>query len=150
MLEYLESHSSDSLRKLLRHELVHALFAEKIDKRILPSWFNEGVAMFLECNNGCQDIRFPAKPGKFLEKADFLQKFTELRSKKASILYAQSLFMIQTMVKEGEDSKQLRNIIKALNFKSDLTSDAILSHGDLSFDEVYKKASKSWAKKRAQ
>src|SRR5690606_32515263 len=46
------------LLQVLRHELVHALFSSMNDSRAMPSWFDEGIAQLLSCQEEAECSRF--------------------------------------------------------------------------------------------
>ena len=59
MMEKLEYHFQNAAQKtkverVLRHELVHALFAVWQLTNHPPSWFNGGSSPRLECVGGCK------------------------------------------------------------------------------------------------
>ena len=141
-------HDLSGLKRLLRHELIHALLSEKIDRRELPYWFNEGLAMFFECELGCKKRQGAVQNKAFMKKDFFLKRFTSLNAGEASILYRQSLYMVQSLrllLGGGEDP--LRQIVASLNPRSRLDSDSLLMAAGVSFNDLYSYAKESWDKK---
>lgn len=137
--------SNGVLARLLRHELVHALLAQKVDQRELPYWFNEGLAMFLECVNTCRSIERPIKPGQFLPKNYFLSRYTQVDPNLVGILYKQSLFLIQTIETINNNyEKPIPKIIQGLGISTDLQSDQILKPVGLDFQQLYTVGSQGW------
>jgi tetratricopeptide (TPR) repeat protein len=83
------------LPTILRHELVHALFAQMSDNRRLPPWFDEGLAQRFACGEDrCLPFQFPNSPGSLLSESEFTTPFVSLDSSSAARAYRQSLYII--------------------------------------------------------
>ena len=54
-----------SLERILRHELSHALLAQQTNHVAMPAWFVEGLAQLVECEGGC------VPSGKFSSQVKF-------------------------------------------------------------------------------
>ena len=136
----------DSVKKVIRHELVHALLAEKTDQRRMPYWFNEGLAMLLECERGCPPERGGGVSGDFLPIDKFTQNFTHLPKDQAGLVYRQSLFLIHSIRNQmqGEFDRPLLEIIRHLNRQSPLESDDLLRPLRISFHTAHDRAKKRW------
>jgi hypothetical protein len=133
------------LRRILRHELVHALLAQMTDFRTIPSWFNEGLAQRLQCEqNKCRQFSFAPKPGHFLTEEEFTQPYTSFNTLKASSAYSQSLYLIYTIENIEAVTSPFKSIIEKLTINSKLNSNALLRHISLNFQEVMVQAKSNW------
>ena len=156
------------LREVLRHELVHALFAMASDSRNLPSWFNEGIAQRLSCASpGCGPFQFPPTPGLFLAKEAFFTPYTSFDALRAGRAYRQSLYLIyaiETLYGAGisnaprgrnaalaADTPQeaLRRLVTAVTTTSDLGSDSLVAPLGATFDELHAQAASLWNRRIA-
>lgn len=140
----------NTLRRILRHELSHALLAYMTDFRDIPSWFNEGLAQRIECESGCSQSFFPATPGKFLSQESLLVPYSSYAAIKAERSYRQSLYLIYTLENDeynaGDDV--LARLIQPLHATSNLSSDGILAPIGLTFAALHQKAEKFWDKRK--
>ena len=133
---------------VLRHELVHALFAVMNDSRKLPAWFAEGMAQRLACNNrSCGAYQFPPQPGGFLPLEAFNASFLSLSAVNAGRAYQQSLFLVLTL-ESVKGEHPLRLIITSLTTNSDTSSDALVAPLGVKFDYVYRIASDYWQRRQ--
>ncbi|MGE0172786.1 MAG: hypothetical protein AB7T49_08375 [Oligoflexales bacterium] len=133
--------NADYLKKILRHELVHALLADKTGGKSVPTWFNEGLAQFLECAQGC--MRRKSQLGtKMLPNAAFDAPFTSLGFSQAKLAYAQSLFLVQTIYLEynTQSLPPINLIVQSLNSQSDVTSDHLLHPAGINFAKLHERA----------
>ncbi len=146
--EFIETPANSAYARLLRHELVHALLGEQVDRRELPYWFNEGIAMYLECLKGCPEDNAKSLGGNFLSKEMFHARFVDMESGNATLVYNQSIFMIRTLVAKLSDREPhpVFTMIAALDKRSDLSSDGILKSVGLTFDGIYAAAKQAWNK----
>jgi hypothetical protein len=132
---------------VLRHELVHALFATLTGGRSLPPWFDEGMAQRLSCpKEGCPPFTFPPTPGDFLAESHFLTPFTSFNTAMAGRAYQQGLYLILNMEELRGDSA-LREIVSRISQGSDISSDGLLRSVGLTTGELYKTASYRWSKR---
>lgn len=134
----------DHLEAVLRHELVHALLAEKSDRRPLPVWFEEGLAQRLSCGDKCPPFQFPIKLGVFLKPSFLEQPFIGLDNVGAQEAYRQSLLLILTLEQKSESADVLRQVIQGITKQSDITSDAILAPSGTKFSVLREIAEKNW------
>ncbi len=94
----------DRLPKLVRHELSHILIGQAISEpRLLPKWFNEGIAIYLSA-----DEEF--KPGKAISKAlvsdsiiplDEIDDVLKFQQAKARLAYEESYSFLNFLVKKN-------------------------------------------------
>jgi tetratricopeptide (TPR) repeat protein len=147
--EQLDGQALGSLPIVLRHELVHALFALMTDNRSLPSWFDEGVAQRLACAaSGCGTFVFPPTPGVFLAITAFSTPYTSFDAVKAGRAYKQSLYLIYALERQfGEDA--LRRTIGAITASSSISSDGVLEPLGLTFRDAHRNAAELWAARAA-
>ena len=132
---------------ILVHELVHALFAQMTGYRILPPWFDEGIAQFVsECGgDSCYPFKMPVNKGGFLRVELFEQPFTKLDRLLMARAYRQSLYTVMTIVNlRGLDVSAV--VIDAIAIDSKLGSDALLKPLELSYKALYKHAEAAWQK----
>ncbi|MCX6126198.1 MAG: tetratricopeptide repeat protein [Proteobacteria bacterium] len=93
------------LGTILRHELVHALLHLPAAGRILPAWFDEGLAQYLSCRGRpCAGFRFAPTPAVFSDKAFLMDPFVTLSSIDAGRAYSHSLYLLRLMIHQnGEE-----------------------------------------------
>lgn len=143
--QWLEQNSPQALSRILRHELVHALFAQMTDSRALPAWFDEGVAQRLACAmDACLPFHFLPKDTAFLAKEDLERTFTTYPAIKADLAYRQSLYLIQVVEYLFPNRQILREIISNIGIDSTITSDAILFQSEMTMDKLIEHASNYW------
>ncbi|MEZ4741693.1 MAG: hypothetical protein R3B45_04480 [Bdellovibrionota bacterium] len=144
---WLQNKNLTALDRILRHELVHALFAQMTDFRQLPPWFDEGIAQRLSCNTSqCTTFSFAPKAGSFLQKNDFLKSYTSYSTVKAGQAYRQSLYLIYA-IENHSNRESLKTIISKITAQSSLTSDALLKPTGLTFYELIHKTKTQWDKR---
>lgn len=132
------------LRLILRHELTHAMTASVSDNRMLPPWFEEGLAQKLSCQNGeCGPFKFPPTPGGFLAEKAFATSYISLESDKASRAYGQSLYLIHVL-QRMRGGEVLRQIIGNITTSSDNSADGILRPAGITFSELHAEAARLW------
>lgn len=143
--KYLESRQPSELKRVLKHELVHALLAYMTDFRPVPTWFNEGLAQRLECDN-CRSRFFPPTPGDFLEPKSFSASYVKLSALQAERSYRQSLYLVHTLENYPSlvGGAPLRKVIAAINPSSKLSSDGILASVKISFSDLHSRAARLW------
>lgn len=140
----------ESLRNVLRHELVHALNSQMTGRRPLPPWFEEGLAQRLACGRtGCGPTQFPPTPGDFLATANFDAPYIALSADAAGQAYRQSLYLVRTIESMRGREEGLRGIIRNLNVSGDLSSEAILRPINLNFEQVRTQAALFWKQKNS-
>ncbi len=142
--EWLNQQSFNSLRTVLRHELVHALFARMSDFRNLPTWFNEGMAQRVACHRQCSGTVFGQKPANFLDSEDFHGAFTNYNPIKARVAYQQSIFLIYTIERKFGGFEALQKIIAHINRSNRLDSDSLLKTNSIDFNTLRKTAANLW------
>jgi tetratricopeptide (TPR) repeat protein len=132
------------LEAVLRHELVHALLAERSDHRALPVWFEEGLAQRLSCPGRCPPFTYPIKLGEFLQTTYLEQPFIGLNNLAAQEAYRQSFLLVRTLDNMGDPGVNLRLVIQGINKQSDTTSDAILAPAGIRFSTLRESAERNW------
>lgn len=140
-----------SFEKILRHELVHALLWEASKGKTIPNWFNEGLAQYLECRNGCRpNFNQFISNVTFLKTGDFIESFNKLPLEKAKNAYIQSLFLVIFLKNEkiGYGSGIYSSIILGLLESGKINSNSILKPAGLSFPSYLKLAKNSWNNKK--
>jgi hypothetical protein len=144
--QYATPAGREGLRRILRHELVHALFAIQSNMRNLPSWFNEGIAQRLECSDFCQTSVFPPNSGDFLSAEELTQPYTAFKKMKAERSYRQSLYLIYLLEHNSEwgGRDSLVRIIESIGLRSDISSEGLLRPAGLSYKMLYQRAAKAW------
>ena len=143
------------LRKTLRHELFHAFLAEQVDRRKIPTWFNEGLAQLAECINSCAPFNFPPTPSIFLSRQDLEESWTKLDKTKANLAYRQSYYIILFLVSElakqkditSEENTSGEGLINRLGRSSRLDSDSLLEEVPITFKKLHELAQASWDKR---
>ena len=147
--EQLDGRALGSLPTVLRHELVHALFALMSDSRSLPPWFDEGVAQRLSCaDQGCGVFAFPPTPGVFLAVSAFSTPYTSFDAVKAGRAYRQSLYLIYVLERQYGDDP-LRQMISQVAAASDTTSDGVLKPLNTTFRQLHETAASLWNERAA-
>lgn len=139
-------HSDDGeeFSRVLRHELVHALLSFAGQKRNIPSWFNEGLAIFLECRQGCRDIQKPnLYESRFLSLQEFEESFLTLSQRQAQLAYNQSLYLIQSLV-EKHGIHVIHSLMENLPEAGPLNSNTILQSIEMDFSSLHALASQRW------
>jgi len=90
----------EELERVLSHELAHA-FVQAIAPRGVPTWLNEGIAMFFEPGGARRaDERLAASP-KRLSFERLARQFGTLSSTDAELAYAQSASITRRLFEEG-------------------------------------------------
>ena len=143
------------LRKTLRHELFHAFLAEQVDRRKIPTWFNEGLAQLAECINSCPPFNFPPTPSIFLSRQELEESWTKLDKTKANLAYRQSYYIILFLVSElgkqqditNEENTSGEGLINRLGRSSRLDSDSLLKEVPITFKKLHELAQASWDKR---
>lgn len=133
----------DGLRTVLRHELVHALFAAMSDHRAIPPWFDEGLAQVLSCRPSCVSFVFPPQAGAFLDVASFQSSYISFNPVKAGRAYRQSLYLVRSLIQRAGD-EVLRKLVSSIGTASDLSSDHLLAPAGISFKDLHTSAAKAW------
>lgn len=140
-----ETATKDLIKKILRHELSHALLSKISDARTFPSWFEEGLAQRVECLPNCPKFQFSAMPGKFLSENDFEQSFTSFEKTKADRAYKQSYYLF--LVLEANFGKDvIQRIVSTISMTSDVSSNSLLKPLDISFSDLINRAADRWNK----
>ncbi len=134
---------NDSFARVLRHELAHALLSEQVNRRTLPTWFQEGLAQVAECPNFCWNYSFAATQQPFLKAEMFAASFLQLQSSEAQVAYKQSFYLFQVLYRIN-GLLGIRQIIEGLPQLRSLEADVLLGQNQLSFDEIYQKAQSAW------
>lgn len=134
--------------RILRHELTHAMLDELVGARKLPGWVQEGLAQYLECENGCRAFTFGVSSGDFLAKERFEENFSEATAQQAPHLYRQSLFMV-LQLERGEFGRILGALLQGLQAPGTLDSDRVLQPAGMSFATLHQTAAERWRKRQA-
>ncbi len=132
------------LRRVLKHEIVHALFADIEKSKRLPYWFEEGLAQRASCyTNACKEFPLPKKINEFLSHKDLNSKFIRLDKKKARDAYRQSFFLVRVIeLTKGKNS--LQDIIKHIYLKPPNNNNELLKPISLNFNELVKITKDYW------
>ncbi len=136
------------LKRALRHEYVHAVFADLSDYRC-PAWLDEGVAQILE--GSPNPLLGPALrkwvKGNPTMPLDWLQNgFTTLDSEIVPAAYAQSLFATRILIEEhGFEAvvsylRQLR-----LGLSPELSFERAFGKSQVEFEKSVQVAALAWA-----
>ncbi len=114
---------SPSLIRVLNHEHVHAAFDAEASGRILPAWFNEGIAEWFEAGaQGGQGLTrrqsalltAAGAQGKLYALADLgLPSFSQMGPESAYLAYAQSHGFIDYLVR-NHGERRLREWVAAV------------------------------------
>lgn len=132
----------------LRHELVHAMFAQMTATRRLPPWFDEGMAQYASCpQENCAFFKLPIKAGGFYDENSFLNSYISYERVKAERIYNQSLFLVRSLIRERGRSA-LREIIDGIKVDSPLKSDALLRPLDMRFSKLVSDSAQMWQELR--
>ena len=138
-----ENFSLSKLRRTLRHELVHALLAQRSGFRPLPSWFDEGLAQYLACLDRCAAFSFPAD-GELLPAQVLRGSFLTLAQVQAQRAYHHSLYLITLLESERTEASDLKTIIASISPQRGVSSDALLAAVSKTFADFHHQASISW------
>ncbi len=97
-----EAERSD-LRRMLRHELVHALLSQAQSKRQRPGWLEEGLAQRFECTTPCRvtsplGSKWPA----FRSFKELSQPYSQFLGEEVSLVYKQSLYFIRVIEADAD------------------------------------------------
>ena len=134
--------SNKSLERILRHELTHALLSNQSSSKRLPSWFNEGLAQYLECEGSCGSNISNISRTRFLNPDILNNSFMNLDKTTASLAYSQSLHLIKVLV-EIKGRGALSQLIESISSTS-INSDDLLAPIGIKFEQLYQRAEKSW------
>lgn len=136
----------DQLRRVLRHELVHALISQMTTGRgPIPPWLNEGLAQRFECSAPCRNKRVSPNKGAFLNVEVFKSPYTNYAADLAKQSYAQSLHLIRTFETLPSEPDSLRRMLQLIaSPRQGLSSDQLLSSFQYSFLELRNLAASSW------
>lgn len=129
--------------RLLRHELVHALISEQTKGRQVPTWFNEGLAQWFECNS-CSEATFERTQ---LLKIDELSgSFAGFPRHKAQKAYRQSQFMLTELLKLGPHSEDdaMRRLLRGLSEVGTIDNPRLLQPLDITIDQLMRVIQKKW------
>jgi tetratricopeptide (TPR) repeat protein len=132
------------LPTILRHELVHALFAQMSDNRRLPPWFDEGLAQRFACGEDrCLPFQFPNSPGALLGETELTTPFVSLDSSSAARAYRQSLYIIIYLENTfGADA--LRLMVDQVTPGGSLDSSQLVSPLGKTFAQVINDVQDAW------
>lgn len=146
--DFLTTDNSDTLRRIVRHETLHAVLTTLVDQRPLPPWFQEGVAQYLECPQGCSRFQFPPAPGNFVDATLFSQTFQKHSRTKARMMYLQSWYLILVLQYKLThlQSNPLQVVFSNLNASSPVDSDGILKPLPISFTSLHQFSRELWEK----
>ena len=134
----------DNLETTLRHELVHAMFADMTRRRPLPAWFEEGIAQRFTCEGArCNVLQGLPTRGRFSKETDFIQSFTQYGMEKAGIIYKQSLYLILCLEHLNE-FEALRSVIEKISHQGPLDSDSILKPAGTNFASLRALGAEKW------
>lgn len=135
---------SDRMGRVLKHELVHALIAEILRRKRLPTWIEEGLAQFISCEGQCAPIRGAGATSTFLTQEELEGSFTRLKRKKAVKAYTQSLYMIYFLQSEIEPSA-VHRFIESFSQLGEISSDSILNFTtSQNFNNIYRRVRNKW------
>lgn len=136
---------NEGVERSIRHELAHALLAEMVARRSLPTWFQEGFAQMAECASLCLNFPYAATTQKFFPIEKFDESFMKMGSREAQVAYKQSLYLTIIMHRQlgNANVRQMFALIPGLE---SLTSKDIVEQSGMSFEEVYEAAKLSWEK----
>jgi hypothetical protein len=90
----------EELERVLAHELAHA-FVHSIAPRGVPTWLNEGIAMFFEPGGARRADQRVADTPKRLSFERLARQFGTLSTAEAEIAYAQSAIITRRLFAEG-------------------------------------------------
>ena len=145
---------SARLRRILRHELVHAMIAMTADFRSPPTWFNEGLAQRFECaaNSSCDDNNRDGNdhsPKRFSFQGDFLiaelldAPFVTLDAIHAHAAYEQSLYLL-FYLEQTYGENVIRLMSSMIAPQHDISSNDLLEPVKTTFKEVLHGARAGW------
>lgn len=135
---------SQRMGRVLKHELVHALIAEILRRKRLPTWLEEGLAQFISCEGGCSPIRGAGATSTFLSQEELEGSFTRLKRKKAIKAYTQSLYIVYFIQSELDPSAVYR-IIESFSQLTEISSDSILNFTTAqNFNNIYRRVRNKW------
>jgi tetratricopeptide (TPR) repeat protein len=143
--------SNGQLSKVIRHELTHALLHQMAGNTgLLPAWFNEGLAQYLECRGGCRSPRFQFQYG-FQPSDVFEKQFSEMEPRQAKMAYNQSLYLVHLLTLSGQfDDAKLPVVVRNISPQLAGGSDALLAPADWNYSHLYGVAKERWEKKRSR
>lgn len=134
---------SESVARAVRHEMTHALISEMVQRRNLPTWFQEGFAQLAECEQICMQYEYAATTQKFMPIEKFEQSFLSLPTREAQVAYKQSHYMTILLVhyRKEADIKQMFSLLPRSEI---LTSQEIVSLAGWDFSLLHKSAKNAW------
>ena len=127
----------------LRHEVTHAVLEQYVNKKNLPSWFQEGLAQIAECSSLCWNYTFSTTTHPFLPRETFEKSFLGLDAQDAQVAYKQSHYLL-VILYQRHGIAGLRQIVEHLPELDNVESDRILQQIDWSFQGLYEEAQKNW------
>jgi hypothetical protein len=121
----------EELERVLAHELAHA-FVHSIAPRGVPTWLNEGIAMFFEPGGAERaDRRLTGTPRR-LSFERLARQFGTLSSAEADLAYAQSAVITRRLFDEGgwRVEALLRDLADGVPFPDAYERRLMLPYGD--------------------
>lgn len=135
----------EKLKNTLKHEFVHAYLAQRVGKRSLPTWFDEGVAQFFTCySTECRVFNGNPDSADFLSSEDFSKSFLGFSALKASLAYKQSLYKVLIMQKI--DSESLSATLDGLSPQVEFKNGSFL-RSSIDYPRLFEVAKESWLNK---
>lgn len=133
----------EQVARAIRHEMTHALLSEMVQRRNLPTWFQEGFAQLSECEQFCMQYDYAATTQKFMPIEMFEKPFLSLSTREAQVAYKQSLYMTILLVhyRKEADIKQMFSLLPSLD---PLSSNEIIAQAGWSFPFLHQSATKAW------
>ncbi len=138
-----EGQWSEALERTIRHEVTHALLAEMVGRRNLPTWFQEGFAQLAECDNICDHYEFVATTQKFFPLDKFEQPFMGMATREAQVAYRQSLYLAM-MLNKHQGEANMKQMFSLLSGVENLTSEEIVQQSAWTFKDLHWAAMQAW------
>lgn len=133
----------ESLARAIRHELTHALISEMVQRRNLPTWFQEGFAQLAECEQICMEYHYAATTQKFMPIEKFEQAFLNLPMREAQVAYKQSHYMMILLVHYRKEA-EIKQMFSLLPTSELLSSSDIIGLAGWDFALLHKSAKRAW------
>ena len=134
---------SEEIERAIRHELAHALLAEMVQRRNLPTWFQEGFAQMAECETLCLHYEYVATTRPFLPINRFDETFMSMQARDAQVAYKQSFYMMLLLNRHQKDAN-MRQMFALLPELENLSSKDIVEQSAWTFAELHQYAKQAW------
>jgi len=134
---------SEAVERSIRHEFAHALLAEMVARRSLPTWFQEGFAQLAECEGLCQNFEFAATTQTFFSAEKLEESFMNMKTREAQVAYKQSLYMMISLLR-WQNPANVRQMFSLMSGLDTLSSKDIIEQSSGTYADLHQFAASQW------